>query len=106
MGHEDIKETVSKMVLYFIAQCSKQPRRSKRRRSSRIKQEAKRPRLFSCTSEEDDLDDGGEFDPETDSAKMALIALLTHTLQGGEGDSSDDEELEDPPFCVESAAKE
>jgi adenylate kinase family enzyme len=100
VGHEDIKETVSKMVLYFIAQCSKQPRRSKRRRSSRIKKEAKRPRLFSCTSEEDDLDDGGEFDPETDSAKMALIALLTHTLQGGEGDSSDDEELEDPPFVL------
>ena len=99
VGHDDIKETVSKMVLYFIAQCSKQPRRSKRRRRS-TKHVAKRQRTFSSTSEEDE-----DYDPETDTAKMALIALLTHTLQGGEEDSSDEEEAEDPPFVAGCAEK-
>jgi adenylate kinase family enzyme len=96
VGHDDIKETVSKMVLYFIAQCSKQPRRSKRKRTT-VQRKVKRRRTFSTITSDDDEDDG-DFDPETDGAKMALIALLTHTLQNGDGDSSDEEEEEEPAF--------
>lgn len=102
VGHEDIKETVSKMVLYFIAQCSKQPRRSKRRRSSRSKIQVKRQRTFSsANSDEEDAD----YDPEIDTAGMALIALLTQSLQGVDDDSSDEEEAEDPPFVLKCRDK-
>jgi len=100
VGHNDIKETVSKMVLYFIAQCSKQPRRSKRKRT-KVQRKVKRRRTFSTATSDDEDEDDVDYDPdamETDSAKMALIALLTHTLQTGEGDSSDEEEQEEPPF--------
>lgn len=101
VGHEDIKETVSKMVLYFIAQCSKQPRRSKRRRSSRKKTQVKRQRTFSSVTSEEEADE--DYEPgveavEMDSAGMALIALLTQSLHGGNDSSSDEEECEDPPF--------
>jgi len=95
VGHDDIKETVSKMVLYFIAQCSKQPRRSKRRRSSRKKMQVKRQRTFSTVNSEEDADE--EYDPDKDSAGM-LIALLAQSLNGADDDSSDEEEMEDPPF--------
>lgn len=103
VGHEDIKETVAKMVLFFISQCAQQKplRRSKRKRKSRgIK--PKRQRISSTTSEEDDPD----FDPGSD-AKMALIALLTHSLQAGAEDSSDsdDDDYEDPPFVLKCKEK-
>ena len=106
VGHDDIKETVCKMVLYFIAQHEKQPRRSKRKRENKKKlaAEAKRRRTFSTDSEEEADSD---FDPElVDSAKTALMALLTQSLTGG-GDSSDDEdeEVEDPLFVKECRAK-
>ena len=96
VGHDDIKETVSKMVLYFIAQCSKQPRRSKRRRSNRKKTQVKRQRTFSSVNSEEEADE--DYDPDKDSAGMALIALLAQSLHGVDDDSSDDEETEDPPF--------
>ena len=106
VGHDDIKETVCKMVLYFIAQHEKQPRRSKRKRVTRKKKaaEVKRRRTFSTDSEDEEDSD---FDPElVDSAKTALMALLTQSLGGG-GDSSDDEdeEEEDPLFVKECRAK-
>ena len=60
VGHDDIKETVSKMVLYFIAQFSKQPRRSKRKRKS-VQRKIKRRRTFSnVTSDDEDDGDGGK----------------------------------------------
>tara|TARA_B110000008_G_scaffold32575_1_gene29000 strand:- start:10756 stop:11898 length:1143 start_codon:yes stop_codon:yes gene_type:complete len=103
VGHEDIKETVAKMVLFFISQCAthKPLRRSKRKRKTRSSR-AKRPRISSTTSEEDDPD----YEPGND-AKMALIALLTHTLQKAQEDSSDDEyeEEEDPPFVAKCRQK-
>ena len=99
VGHEDIKETVAKMVLFFISQCAqnKPLRRSKRKRKQRgIK--PKRRRISSTTSEEEEEDP--DFEPG-DDAKMALIALLTHSLQAGAEDSSDSEdEYEDPPFVL------
>ena len=106
VGHEEIKETVCKMVLYFIAQHQKQPRRSKRKRENKKKlaAEAKRRRTFSTDSDEDEDSD---FDPEmVDSAKMALMALLTQSLAGG-GDSSDDEdeEVEDPLYVKQRREK-
>ena len=106
VGHEEIKETVCKMVLYFIAQHQKQPRRSKRKRENKKKlaAEAKRRRTFSTDSDEDEDSD---FDPEmVDSAKMALMALLTQSLAGG-GDSSDDEdeEVEDPLYVKQCREK-
>jgi adenylate kinase family enzyme len=104
VGHDDIKETISKMVLYFIAQCSKQPRRSKRRRSSRKKTPVKRQRTFSSATSDEEAEDG-DYDPEIDSAGMALIALLTQSLQGGDEDSSDDEETEDPPYVAQCRTK-
>ena len=88
VGHDDIKETVSKMVLYFIAQCSKQPRRSKRRRSNRKKTQVKRQRTFSSVNSEEEADE--DYDPDKDSAGMALIALLAQSLHGVDDDSSDD----------------
>jgi SpoVK/Ycf46/Vps4 family AAA+-type ATPase len=107
VGHDEIKETVCKMVLYFIAQHEKQPRRSKRKRVSRKKKalaEAKRRRTFSTDVSSDEDSD---YDPEiVDSAKMALMALLTHSLAGG-GDSSSDEEeeVEDPVYVKECREK-
>lgn len=101
VGHEDIKETVAKMVLFFIAQCAdhKPLRRSKRKRKSR---NPKRPRLSSVTSEEEDDPD---FEPSED-AKMALIALLTSSLQAGQEDSSDSEDdVEDPPYVLKCREK-
>ena len=106
VGHEEIKETVCKMVLYFIAQHEKQPRRSKRKRENKKKlaAEAKRRRTFSTDTEDEDED--SDFDPELiASAKTALMALLTSSLAGG-GDSSDeDEEVEDPLYVKECRAK-
>ena len=107
VGHEDIKETVCKMVLYFIAQHEKQPRRSKRKRANtkKLALEAKRRRTFSTDSEEEEDSD---FDPELiDSAKTALMALLTQSLTGGGGDSSDDEEeeIEDPLYVKQCREK-
>jgi len=94
------------MVLYFIAQHQKQPRRSKRKRENKKKlaAEAKRRRTFSTDTEDEDED--SDFDPELiASAKTALMALLTSSLAGG-GDSSDeDEEVEDPLYVKECRAK-
>lgn len=101
VGHEDIKETVAKMVLFVIAQCAKDKplRRSKRRRNS-SRQRTKRRRITSETSEED-----ADYQPD-DDAKMALIALLTHSLQQADDDSSDsDAEEEDPPFVLKCKEK-
>jgi SpoVK/Ycf46/Vps4 family AAA+-type ATPase len=95
VGHENIKETVAKMVLFLVAQCAQEKplRRSKRKRKSRKKVHSKRQRTFSTTDEEDE-----DYEPEGD-AKLALIALLTQTLQAGaDEDSSDEEHEEDPPF--------
>ncbi len=103
VGHEDIKETVAKMVLFFISQCAqnKPLRRSKRKRKSRGLK-PKRRRISSITSEEEDDPD---FEPGGD-AKMALIALLTHSLQAGQDSSSDEEyEYEDPPFVLKCKEK-
>lgn len=103
VGHEDIKETVAKMVLFFIAQCAqhKPLRRSKRKRKSRLRR-PKRQRTSSTTSEEEEDPD---FEPGED-AKMALIALLTHSLQAGQEDSSsDEEEVEDPPYVLKCREK-
>ena len=107
VGHEQIKETVCKMVLYFIAQHEKQPRRSKRKRENtkKLALEAKRRRTFSTDSEEEEDSD---FDPEmVASAKTALMALLTQSLTGGGGDSSDDEEeeVEDPLYVKQCREK-
>lgn len=98
VGHDDIKETVSKMVLYFISQyeVEKPLRRSKRRRSSRKKMSKKRRRRSSSISDDDE-----DYDPEKDgSAKMALIALLTQSLQPPDEDSSSDDEEDDPPWVA------
>ena len=98
VGHEEIKETVAKMVLFFIAQYAqhKPLRRSKRKRKS-VQKRKQRRRTSSITSEEEDDSD---YIPG-DEAKTALIALLTHTLQAGQ-DSSDDEEdeYEHPPWVA------
>lgn len=105
VGHEDIKETVAKMVLFFVAQyvqtkpLRRSKRRSKRRRkSSQPLRRSKRKRSESTASEEDDPD----YHPTDDTAKMALIALLTHNLQRAdeESDSSSDEEEDDPPYVA------
>tara|TARA_B100001059_G_scaffold234244_1_gene276296 strand:+ start:8688 stop:9836 length:1149 start_codon:yes stop_codon:yes gene_type:complete len=98
VGHDDIKETVAKMVLFFVAQYvqTKPLRRSKRRRKSTAAR-PKRRRISSVTSEDEDPD----YSPTEDTAKMALIALLTHNLQqADEESSSDEEEEEDPPFVA------
>lgn len=103
VGHDDIKETVAKMVLFFLAQSAqtKPLRRSKRKRRSSRAARAKRLRSSSTASEEDDP----PYDPG-DDAKMALIALLTTTLQQANDDSSDsDSEEEDPPFVVKCREK-
>jgi len=95
VGHEEIKETIAKMVLFFISQCAdeKPLRRSKRRRKT-LTRHTKRHRTLSATSDDEDED----YEPNMDAAKSALIALLTHM---GQDDSSDsDEEEEDPPFVT------
>jgi adenylate kinase family enzyme len=100
VGHDDIKETVAKMVLYFISQYKiiKPLRRSKRKRKTRASRTNKRPRTISEIAEEATDDEDEEYIPD---AKMALIALLTHTLQQSEDSSDDDEPEEDPPFVAE-----
>ncbi len=98
VGHDDIKETVAKMVLYFISQCKiTELRRSKRKRK-RTGGSVKRRRTLSMATSDDEDE---EYKPEEDDqAKMALIALLTHSLQQQEESSDDEEEEEDPPFVV------
>ena len=87
--------------LFHNAHLKKPLRRSKRKRKSRHIRN-KRPRTSSTTSEEEDPD----YEPGED-AGLALIALLTHTLQKAQDDSSDDEyeEEEDPPFVVKCREK-
>lgn len=99
VGHDDIKETIAKMVLFFISQYEfKKPlRRSKRKRKTKSKTN-KRPRTMSEIVETDDEDN--EYIPGEGDAKMALIALLTHSLQQQDDSDSDDEPEEDPPFVV------
>jgi len=95
VGHDDIKETVAKMVLYFISQCKvTELRRSKRTRPTRGK---KRRRTMSMSTS-DDEDEDYVPDEEEDHAKMALIALLTHSLQQQEDSSDEDDGEDDPPF--------
>jgi len=100
VGHEDIKETIAKMVLFFISQYEfKKPlRRSKRKRKSR-KKSNKRPRTISEISEITD-DEDEDYMPDKSDAKLALIALLTHSLQQQDDSDSDEEPEEDPPFVV------
>lgn len=95
VGHEEIKETVAKMVLFFISQCAeKKPlRRSKRRRNTTQKRRTRR-RILSSTSDEEDED----YEPGED-AKSALLALLTH-MQGQEDSSDSEDEYEDPPYVA------
>lgn len=100
VGHEDIKETVAKMVLFFISQCAQeQPlRRSKRKRRAKKKVPRKRTRSM---SEDTDPD----YDP-SDDAKFALFALLTSQMQQSQGESSDsDSDQEDPPFVMRCREK-
>ena len=86
VGHEDIKETVAKMVLFFISQCAahKPLRRSKRKRKTSVRVAPNVKERPPPTSEEEE--DDPDFEPSED-AKMALIALLTHSLQQGQEDS-------------------
>lgn len=103
VGHEQIKETVAKMVFFFISQHVglKPLRRSKRKRKSR-RSVQKRQRTFSLTEDEEEDED---YEPESD-AKLALIALLTQTLQQGQDeDSSDDEQEADPPYVLKCREK-
>ena len=95
VGHEEIKETMAKMVLFFISQCAdeKPLRRSKRRRKP-LTRHTKRRRTLSATSDDDE-----DYEPSVDAAKSALIALLTHMGQDDSSDS-DEEEEEDPPFVT------
>lgn len=109
VGHEDIKEAVAKMVLYFIAQCVdlKPLRRSKRRRKS-LKKESprKRSRLSDDEDEEEYVPGDDVTMPEDGVAKMALIALLTHSLQAGIDDSDDsDDEVEEPAYVAKCRVK-
>jgi SpoVK/Ycf46/Vps4 family AAA+-type ATPase len=106
VGHDDIKETVAKMVLFFMSQYVKvKPlRRSKRKRRPSRKSRAKRSRTMSTESEDYDPDYEPSDEP-SDDAKMALIALLT-TLQHAQEESSDsEEESEDPPFVAKCREK-
>ena len=110
VGHEDIKEAVAKMVLFFIAQCPnlKPLRRSKRRRKSLKKEKnpRKRSRTFSNSDDDDEEYVPGEDPGEGGVAKMALIALLTHSLQAGLSDSDDsDDEVEEPDYVAKCRVK-
>ena len=100
IGHDDIKETIAKMVLFFISQYEfKKPlRRSKRKRKSRNKSN-KRPRTISEISEISD-DEDEDYIPDEGAAKLALITLLTHSLQQQGDSDSDEEPEEDPPFVA------
>lgn len=103
VGHEDIKETVAKMVLFFISQYSqlKPLRRSKRKRNSKSRS-SKRQRTL---SEGYDSSADPDYEP-SDDAKLALIALLTTSLQHAQDHGSDSEhEEEDPPFVVKCREK-
>lgn len=98
VGHDDIKETVAKMVLYFISQCKVTELRRSKRKRRRTDTTAKRRRTLSMVTSDDE-----DYKPEEeveDHAKMALIALLTHSLQQQEESSDDEEEEEDPPFVA------
>ena len=79
VGHNDIKETVAKMVLYFISQCKiTELRRSKRKRKRSTPSVKRRRTLSMSTSDDEDE----EYVPEEDGgAKMALIAWMIHSLQ-------------------------
>ena len=96
VGHYDIKETVAKMVLFFLSQFKPLRRSKRKRKNRRAHLPHRRRRLLSHSDEEDE-----DYDPqeEGDHAKMALIALLTHSLKAGD-DSSDDEGVEDPPWVA------
>jgi hypothetical protein len=103
VGHDDIKETVAKMVLFFISQCAhnKPLRRSKRKKKKRINKKRKRS-ISDITDDEDDE----EYLPEKDdTAKMALIALLTHSLTREDDDSSSDDEEEIPSYVLKCKEK-
>lgn len=102
VGHEDIKETVAKMVLFFISQYTSKPplRRSKRKLRTGRRSNRKRSRAVSNTSEDDDPD----YEPGED-AKMALIALLTTTLQKADDSSDSEGEEDDPPFVAKCREK-
>ena len=93
IGHDDIKETVAKMVLFFISQCKITELRRSKRKTTRHRKKRRRTSSVSTSDDEDE-----EYKPEEDDhAKMALIALLTHSLQQQEDSSDDEYEEEDPP---------
>ena len=96
IGHDDIKETVAKMVLFFISQCKITELRRSKRKAARHRKKRRRTSSVSTSDDEDE-----EYKPEEDDhAKMALIALLTHSLQQQEDSSDDEYEEEDPPFVA------
>lgn len=99
VGHDEIKETVSKMVLFFIAQCeaNRPPRRSKRKRRGTLANKRARRRYSSVSSEEDE-----DYEPIA-RQKDTIMALLG-ALQGGD-DSSEEDEEDDPPFVAQCRQK-
>lgn len=99
VGHDDIKETVAKMVLYFISQCKVTELRRSKRKRKRQSPNRKRRRTMSVTNSDEEDEDYVPMEEE-DHAKMALIALLTHSLQQQEDSSDEEDEEEDPPFVV------
>jgi len=102
VGHDDIKETIAKMVLFFISQYEfKTPlRRSKRKRKTRTKTNKRTRTISEMYDEDEDEDEDEDYTPDIGDAKLALIALLTHTLQQQDDSDSDDEPEEDPPFVA------
>ena len=67
----------------------------------REKTPRKRSRTFSTSDDEEDEEYVPGEDPGEDGvAKMALIALLTHSLQAGLEDSDDEEEETEEPAYV------
>jgi len=102
IGHEDIKETVAKMVLFFISQCKITELRRSKRSAARHRKKRRRTSSISST---DDIEDEDYNPEEDDSAKMALIALLTHSLQQQEDSSDDDYEEDDPPFVMKCRSR-
>lgn len=96
IGHDDIKETVAKMVLFFISQCKITKLRRSKRSAARHRKKRRRTESISTSDDEDE-----DYKPEEDDgAKMALIALLTHSLQQQEDSSDDEYEEDDPPFVA------